>query len=51
MELQDDLVESAAQRRKDLTATEGHIIALEYVEETPLMLNRPGTSSALQAFS
>ena len=30
------------QRRKDLTATEGHVVLLEYFEEFPLMLSHPG---------
>lgn len=30
------------QRRKDLTATEGHVVLLEYFEEYPLMLSHPG---------
>lgn len=33
------------QRRKDLTATEGHVVLLEYFEEHPLMLSHPGSLS------
>lgn len=35
------------QKRKDLTATEGHVLALEYMEETPLILNRPGQTQSV----
>ena len=30
------------QRRKDLTAAEGHVVLLEYFEEFPLFLSHPG---------
>lgn len=30
------------QKRKDLSATEGHVLLLEYFEEFPLMLSHPG---------
>lgn len=40
----DDVNHAHPQKRKDLSATEGHVMALEYMEETPLMLNRPGES-------
>lgn len=33
---------SVVQRKKDLTAVEGHIVLLEYLEERPLLLSRPG---------
>lgn len=39
---QDLMAGLVLQKRKDLTATDGHVLALEYMEETPLMLNRPG---------
>ena len=31
-----------AQKKKDLTAAEGHVVLLEYLEEQPLLLARPG---------
>lgn len=31
------------QKKKDLTAAEGHVVMLEYLEEQPLLLARPGT--------
>ena len=31
------------QKKKDLTAGEGHVVLLEYLEEQPLLLARPGT--------
>ena len=33
----------AVQKTKQLTATDGHILLLEYAEEHPLLLSRPGT--------
>lgn len=30
------------QKKKDLTAAEGHVVLLEYLEERPLLLSRPG---------
>lgn len=33
---------SSPQKKKDLTAAEGHIVLLEYLEEQPLLLARPG---------
>ena len=30
------------QKKKDLTAVEGHVVLLEYLEEQPLLLARPG---------
>lgn len=32
----------SAQKRKDLTAAEGHVLLVEYMEEDPLLLGRPG---------
>ncbi len=34
------------QKKKDLTAAEGHVVLLEYLEEQPLLLARPGMSPA-----
>ena len=31
------------QKRKDLSLLDGHVILLEFMEETPLLLARPGT--------
>ena len=31
------------QRKKDLTVAEGHVLLVEYVEEKPVLLSRPGT--------
>ncbi len=33
------------QKRKDLSATEGHVLLLEYFEEFPLMLSHPGSTN------
>ena len=33
----------AVQKTKQLTAVDGHIVLLEYTEEHPLLLSRPGT--------
>ena len=33
---------AAAQKRRDLSCEEGHVVLLEYVEEMPLLLGRPG---------
>ena len=42
-------IQFAVQKKQDLTAVEGHIVLLEYLEEKPLLLSRPGkTSTALQ---
>lgn len=33
---------SLLQKAKQLTAADGHVVLLEYVEENPLLLSRPG---------
>lgn len=38
------------QKRKDLTASEGHVLLLEYFEEFPLMLSHPGKIFTLFAW-
>ena len=38
------------QKRKDLTASEGHVLLLEYFEEYPLMLSHPGKIFTLFAW-
>lgn len=35
------------QKAKQLTAADGHIMLLEYMEEHPLLLSRPGASLPL----
>ncbi|KAK9820491.1 hypothetical protein WJX72_010852 [[Myrmecia] bisecta] len=37
-------------KKKDLTARDGHIVLLEYVEEHPLLLARPGMGVRLTTF-
>lgn len=36
------IYEIALQKTKQLTASDGHVLLLEYLEETPLLLSRPG---------
>ena len=38
------------QRRKDLTAVEGHVVLLEYFEEFPLLLGHPGMGARLTSY-
>ena len=39
-----------AQKKKDLTAAEGHVLLLEYLEEAPLLLARPGMGARLTTY-
>lgn len=39
-----------AQKKKDLTAVEGHIVLAEYMEENPLLLSRPGMGVRLTTY-
>lgn len=39
------LCHAPMQRRKDLTLVEGHVVLLEYMEERPLLLSRPGADT------
>ncbi|KAA6420012.1 MAG: transcription initiation factor subunit TAF1 [Trebouxia sp. A1-2] len=41
---------AAFQKRKDLSATEGHVLLLEYFEEFPLMLSHPGMGAKLTTY-
>jgi Protein of unknown function (DUF3591) len=34
------------QKKKELTPTNGHVVLLEYTEEHPLLLGRPGERGA-----
>ena len=38
------------QKRKDLTATEGHVVLLEYFEEFPMLLGHPGMGARLTTY-
>lgn len=38
--------EAYAQKKKDLTAADGHLILVEYLEERPLLLSRQGSRAA-----
>lgn len=38
------------QKTKQLTACDGHLILLEYLEEAPLLLSRPGMSVRLATY-
>ena len=37
------------QKKRDLGGAEGHILLLEYLEERPLLLGRPGARWAARA--
>lgn len=39
-----------AQKKKDLTAAEGHVLLLEYLEEHPLLLSRPAMGARLSSY-
>lgn len=46
MKVISEVADSALQKKKDLTVAEGHLVLLEYLEERPLLLARPGDTCA-----
>ena len=47
MKVVSEVAGSALQKKKDLTVAEGHRVLLEYLEERPLLLARPGNTCAV----
>ena len=41
-----EVADPALQKKKDLTVAEAHLVLLEYLEERPLLLARPGNTCA-----